>query len=47
MPETKPVYDANLDPAMQNACFKAERHGDRTDPFTQVKNLARARIIVK
>ena len=26
---------------------KAERHGDATDPFTQVKNIARARIIVE
>ncbi len=26
---------------------KAERHGDKTDPFTQVKNIARARIIVE
>lgn len=26
---------------------KAERHGDKTNPFTQVKNLARARVIVE
>lgn len=26
---------------------KSQRNGDGTDPFTQVKNIARARIIVE
>jgi len=30
-----------------SARVKAERNGDKTNPFTQVKNLARARIIVE